>query len=117
MLTLLIVIQVILAIILITIILMQKGKGAEMGVSFGAGAADTLFGSTGPMPFLAKVTWALAFLFMVNSIGITYIVYHANTSSIIKNVPANTGVSKTQKSIKINVNKKTEKPKGAPITK
>ncbi len=116
MLTLLIVVQIILAFVLVTIILMQKGKGAEMGVSFGAGAADTLFGSSGPMPFLAKVTWALAFLFMLNSVGITYMVYHANTASIVQS----TQVPAQQGNVKVKIplgKKKPEGSKGAPITK
>ncbi len=87
MLTLLIIAQIILGIILIGLILIQKGKGAEMGVSFGAGAADTLFGPTGAMSLLAKVTWVLAFIFMLNSISISYIVYRAGTKSIVQNAP------------------------------
>ncbi len=116
MLTVLIVVQIILAFVLVSIILMQKGKGAEMGVSFGAGAADTLFGSTGPMPFLAKVTWALAFLFMLNSVGITYMVYHANTRSLVQNATIPSGNRAVP--VKIPVGKKQPKgSKGAPITK
>ncbi len=67
MLTLLIFVQFFLSIILIGIILMQKGKGATMGVSFGAGASETVFGSRGPLPFLAKLTWVLGILFVINS--------------------------------------------------
>ncbi len=87
MLTILIVTQVILGFILVGLILIQKGKGAEMGVSFGAGAADTLFGPTGAMSLLAKITWVLAFIFMLNSISISYIVYRVGTKSIIQNAP------------------------------
>ncbi|WP_022671017.1 preprotein translocase subunit SecG [Hippea alviniae] len=88
MLSLLVVVQVILGFILVGLILIQKGKGAEMGVSFGAGAADTLFGPTGAMSLLAKITWVLAFLFMLNSIGISYMVYKSNTSSMVPSTPA-----------------------------
>jgi len=87
MLTLLIIAQIILGVILVGLILIQKGKGAEMGVSFGAGAADTLFGPTGAMSLLAKITWVLAFIFMLNSISISYIVYRAGTKSIVQNAP------------------------------
>ncbi len=83
MLSLLIVGQIVLSVILIVVILMQKGKGAEMGVSFGAGASDTVFGASGPTPFLAKLTWFLAFLFMLNSLSITYIIYNSRNKSVV----------------------------------
>ena len=116
MLSILIIAQIVLAFIIVIIILLQKGKGAEMGVSFGAGASDTLFGSSGPMPFMAKVTWVLAFLFMLNSAGISYMVYHANTASIIQNTPA---ASKQHENIhiKIPIKQKAKNTQGAPITK
>ncbi len=107
MLTLLIVAQVILGFIIIALILVQKGKGAEMGVSFGAGAADTLFGPTGAMSLLAKVTWVLAFVFMANSISISYIVYRMGTKSIVQNAKTQT---QPVKQLKIPV-------KAKPITK
>ena len=87
MLNILIIIQVVLSVVIIVMILMQKGKGADMGVSFGAGASDTLFGSSGAMPFFAKLTWFLAFLFMLNSMSISYVIYKSRNASI---VPANT---------------------------
>lgn len=83
MLTFLMVIQGILSVLLIVLILLQKGKGADMGVSFGAGASDTLFGATGAMSFFAKITWVLAFLFMLNSVAISYYVYKAQTQSTV----------------------------------
>jgi len=83
MLTVLMILQVILSVLLIVLILLQKGKGANMGVSFGAGASDTLFGATGAMSFFAKVTWVLAFLFMLNSVAISYYVYKNQTQSTI----------------------------------
>ena len=105
MLSLLIAVQVFLGVILVVLILMQKGKGAEMGVSFGAGAADTLFGPTGGMSLLAKITWGLAFVFMLNSISISYIVYKSKNASLVEHV-------KTTPSQTVNL------PKGAkPITK
>ncbi len=106
MLTLLIIVQIILGFIIISLILLQKGKGAEMGVSFGAGAADTLFGPTGTMSLLAKVTWVLAFIFMLNSISISYIVYKAGTKSLVQNAPASSTPAKPAKQLKIPVGAK-----------
>jgi preprotein translocase subunit SecG len=64
----LIVVYVIVALALIGLILIQQGKGADMGASFGAGASATLFGSSGAGNFLTKTTTILATLFFVISI-------------------------------------------------
>ncbi len=117
MLSLLIILQVILGIVLVGIILLQKGKGAEMGVSFGAGASDTLFGTTGPMSILAKVTWGLAFLFMLNSIGVSYIIYKSSTSSMIRETSASQ-TAKKQHAVTVKIPEKQKQDSGAqPITK
>ncbi len=116
MLSLLIILQVILGIALVGIILLQKGKGAEMGVSFGAGASDTLFGTSGPMSILAKITWGLAFLFMFNSIGISYIIYKSSTTSMIKETSSTTSTKPSAVEIKIPAKQSKEKS-SAPITK
>lgn len=64
----LIVVYVVVALALIGLILIQQGKGADMGASFGAGASATLFGSSGAGNFLTKTTTILATLFFVISI-------------------------------------------------
>lgn len=64
----LIVVYLIVALALIGLVLIQQGKGADMGASFGAGASATLFGSSGAGNFLTKSTTVLATLFFVISI-------------------------------------------------
>jgi preprotein translocase subunit SecG len=64
----LIVIYLIVAIALIGLVLIQQGKGSDMGASFGAGASATLFGSSGAGNFLTKTTTVLATLFFLISI-------------------------------------------------
>lgn len=71
-LTLVLVIHVIVCIALILIILLQSGKGADIGAVFGGGSSQTVFGSTGAGTFLSKVTIAAAVVFMVTSIILTY---------------------------------------------
>ena len=56
---------------LIFIVLLQHGKGAGIGAAFG-GSSQTVFGSTGAAPFLAKLTAAVAILFMLTSLGLTF---------------------------------------------
>jgi len=57
---------------LIFIVLLQHGKGAGIGAAFG-GSSQTVFGSTGAAPFLAKLTAAAAILFMITSLGLTFL--------------------------------------------
>jgi len=64
--------HVLVALFLILVVLLQTGKGAEIGASFG-GASNTLFGSSGPANFLAKLTTTAAVVFMVTSLSLAYI--------------------------------------------
>lgn len=70
--TLVLVIHVIVCIALILIILLQTGKGADIGAAFGGGSSQTVFGSGGATTFLSKVTVGAAVLFMITSIVLTY---------------------------------------------
>jgi preprotein translocase subunit SecG len=85
---LLIVIHVIVCIALIMIVLLQTGKGADMGAAFGGGSSQTLFGSTGASTFLSKATTAAAIIFMVTSLGLAYVSSHRPEGSIMENVKA-----------------------------
>jgi preprotein translocase subunit SecG len=66
------IVHVIVCIALILIILLQTGKGADIGAVFGGGSSQTVFGSTGAATFLSKVTIGAAVVFMVTSIVLTY---------------------------------------------
>lgn len=63
--------HVVVCVMLILIVLLQTGKGAEMGAAFG-GSTQTVFGSSGPAGFLNKLTTAVAILFMVTSLLLCY---------------------------------------------
>ncbi len=69
--TLLTIIHVLACITLILIVLLQAGKGANMGAAFG-GSSQTVFGSSGAGTFLGKMTAGIAILFMLTSISLTY---------------------------------------------
>jgi preprotein translocase subunit SecG len=71
-LTLVLVVHVIVCIALILIILLQSGKGADIGAVFGGGSSQTVFGSSGAGTFLSKITIAAAVIFMLTSIILTY---------------------------------------------
>lgn len=70
--TLIVVLHLVIAVALVGLILIQQGKGAEAGASFGAGASGTVFGSQGSATFLSRVTAILATVFFVTSLGLAY---------------------------------------------
>lgn len=73
MLQLILVFHVLIAIALIVLVLIQQGKGAQMGAAFGSGASQTLFGSQGSSSFLLKITALFAALFFMTSLTLGYI--------------------------------------------
>jgi len=81
------VIHVLACIFLILVVLLQTGKGAEMGAVFG-GSSSTVFGSSGAGNFLTRLTTATAVIFMVTSMGLTYFSARQNTSTILDTAPA-----------------------------
>src|ERR1041385_66379 len=78
--TVLVVVQVVLAISVIGLILLQQGKGADAGAAFGSGASGTVFGARGAANFLSRATAALATIFFVVSLSLAYLVSGRATS-------------------------------------
>ncbi|WP_020407732.1 preprotein translocase subunit SecG [Hahella ganghwensis] len=70
--TLVVVVHVIVAVGVIGLVLLQQGKGADMGAAFGAGASQTLFGSQGSGNFLTKMTSFLAIVFFISSFALAF---------------------------------------------
>ena len=71
--TLAVVFHVLLAFGIVGLVLLQRGKGADAGAGFGAGASGTVFGSRGSASFLSRTTAVLATLFFVTSLGLSYL--------------------------------------------
>jgi preprotein translocase subunit SecG len=71
--TLVIVLHVIAAAAIVVLVLLQHGKGADMGAAFGSGSAGSLFGSSGAANFLSRSTGILAAVFFVTSLGLTFL--------------------------------------------
>jgi preprotein translocase subunit SecG len=85
----LIIIHILVCIALIMIVLLQTGKGADMGAAFGGGSSQTLFGSTGASTFLSKATTAAAIIFMLTSLTLAYFSSHRfGDQSIVTDTPA-----------------------------
>lgn len=70
--TLLLVIHVLAALALVGLVLLQHGKGADVGAAFGSGASGSLFGASGSANFLSRTTAIIAVVFFVTSLGLTY---------------------------------------------
>ena len=81
--TLLLIIHILVCLSLIGIVLIQGGKGAEVGAAFGAGASNTIFGATGGQSFLGKLTTGAAIIFMLTSLALAIFWGQPGTSSIM----------------------------------
>ncbi|MFA5958936.1 MAG: preprotein translocase subunit SecG [Tatlockia sp.] len=71
---LILMVHVLIALVLIGLVLIQHGKGADIGAAFGSGASNTVFGSQGTGSFLFKLTGGLALTFFVTSLLLSYMV-------------------------------------------
>ena len=76
--TLVLVLHILAAGGIVVLVLLQHGKGADMGAAFGSGSAGSLFGSAGAANFLSRTTAVLAAVFFATSLGLTY--FHASPS-------------------------------------
>lgn len=99
----LITIHILVSITLIVIVLLQAGKGADMGATFGTGASQSLFGAGGGSSFLGKLTAGAAIIFMLSSLTLAYLSGKSGSSSIMpagkpvtKAAPKQTGPVKLQ---------------------
>jgi len=70
--TIILSIHIILSIVLVILILVQHGKGADAGAAFGSGASSTVFGARGSATFLTKITTIIALIFFITSLSLAY---------------------------------------------
>lgn len=85
--TIVIIVHLLIALAIIGLILMQQGKGAEAGASFGGGASQTVFGSQGGSNFFAKATAVLAFVFFATSFSLAIIAKNNTEIGVDLNIP------------------------------
>jgi preprotein translocase subunit SecG len=74
--TLVLVVDVVVALCIIGLVLLQHGKGADVGAAFGSGASGSLFGASGSANFLSRTTAILAVVFFLTTFVLAYIVTH-----------------------------------------
>jgi preprotein translocase subunit SecG len=83
---LVLVLQLLSALVMIGLVLVQHGKGADMGASFGSGASGSLFGATGSANFLSRSTAVCATVFFVCTLGLAYMSNHRGGSAAAESV-------------------------------
>ena len=89
MLTAIAVIHIVICIGLILIVLLQTGRGSEIGAAFGGGSSQTLFGSSGSSKFMTKLTTITVVVFMVTSLVLAY--FYSHREVLIKATPVKSG--------------------------
>ncbi|MBT8130745.1 MAG: preprotein translocase subunit SecG [Gammaproteobacteria bacterium] len=88
--------HVLLSVALITLILIQRGKGAEAGAAFGSGASGTVFGAAGSGSFLTRLTGVLATMFFATSLSLAYLAGKVVPTSILERSLENTVIEDVQ---------------------
>lgn len=88
--TVILAVQMLSALAMIGLILVQHGKGADMGAAFGSGTSGSLFGASGSANFLSRSTAVLATVFFVATLALAYLgnARPASSGSVLENVPA-----------------------------
>jgi preprotein translocase subunit SecG len=82
------ILHIIVSFALIAVVLLQSGKGAEMGASFGAGGSQSVFGAGGGSTFMSKMTTGAAIIFMLTSLTLAYLSGKSGSSSIMSSKAA-----------------------------
>ena len=95
---LIIALHIIVCVALILIVLLQKGKGADMGAAFG-GSSQTMFGGAGASSFLSKITATAAIIFMITSLLLSLILSGKRDSSIMEGAEVSVPVAQEEGAI------------------
>ncbi len=85
--SLIITLHILVCILLVITVLLQAGKGASIGSSFGGSSSQALFGTSGPTTFLTKVTAGCAIIFMLTSLYLTFLSARKEPGSIMDQLP------------------------------
>jgi preprotein translocase subunit SecG len=106
----LVIIHILICCGLILAVLLQAGKGSDLGAAFG-GSSQTLFGSAGAMPFLNKLTVVVAVGFMITSLSLAILASRRPKASVME------GKAKTQQEAPVQAGEQTGGPSGTPAEK
>lgn len=113
------VLHVLVSILLIVVVLLQPGKGGDLGSVFGGGGgggtSESIFGASGAVPFLSKVTRVLAVLFLVSSLTLGYFATQKVGSSVVTDVPASQQTSDFDQPVEAQQPQAVEDQAAAPV--
>ncbi len=98
--TLLTIVHVVVCFLLVGIVLLQHGKGADVGATFG-GSSQSLFGSEGPLPLLNKITTGVAIIFMLTSVTLAYMSSQTGKDSVMSSVSVPTATEQKAEPVAI----------------
>jgi len=79
--------SILLAVTIIILVMLQQGKGSDMGAAFGGGSSNSVFGATGPAGFLGKLTYILVAVWMILVLSLAFILKSQNTEEIFNIAP------------------------------
>lgn len=94
------------------LVLLQHGKGADMGAAFGSGASGSLFGVSGSSNFMSKATAGFVAVFFITSLTLTYLSSHKTADNSVVKMPVKASITPAATDAAINVDKaKAAEPK------
>ena len=96
MVTFITVLSILLAVAIIILVMLQQGKGSDMGAAFGGGSSNSVFGATGPAGFLGKLTYMLVAVWMILVLSLAFILKSQNTEEIFEIVPEDNLIEEVQ---------------------
>jgi preprotein translocase subunit SecG len=94
--TIVLVVHVLVGVMMVGLILIQRGKGADAGAAFGSGASGTVFGARGSANFLSRSTAILAAMFFCTSLGLAYLGSQREAPQSLLDVPAESAATSDQ---------------------
>jgi preprotein translocase subunit SecG len=116
--TVLLIIHIVVSASLVALVLIQRGKGADIGAAFGSGASQTVFGARGSGSFLSRATAILAAMFFVTSLSLAYLTGQHETRKSVTEIPppATSPAAKPEGTAPANQDVPTDVPDTAPAT-
>ncbi|WP_293007191.1 preprotein translocase subunit SecG [Nitrosomonas sp.] len=105
-----------LAILLIVLVLLQHGKGADMGAAFGSGSAGSLFGASGSATFLSRATSFVAAMFFITSLSLTYFSMNQTSSGSVMSIMDGVEESKNAAEMEVDGTSVSERDYNIPET-
>ena len=96
MVTFITVLSILLAVAIIILVMLQQGKGSDMGAAFGGGSSNSVFGATGPAGFLGKLTYMLVAVWMILVLLLAFILKSQNAEETFEILPEENLIDEVQ---------------------